>query len=520
MDVSHTITMNNTSGLNALQIQSTATFIHGGSSINLQANGTGLFVLSNSPLYDLNSSGSSVVNLASNITVENNMTLAANTDAASYTVSLDGNLTNTGSFIANTSTFGLTGSTTQTITSTGGISFNNLIINNTSGLFPQIILNDPVEVTSQLTLTDGIIASSIADFVHLNGGTLSGGSAISYVDGPMQRTGDGDFTFPVGDGLFYARIGAESLGLGNSFTAQYFDAAAPNPGNVSQGGAGPLNHVSGAEYWELSRSAGASNPLVKLYWEDGTRSDITDLSGSDLVVAHYTAGNWQSEGGIITGGSTTAVGSVTSTSPLTSLSPITFGSAFNLNALPVELLSFEAEALATTVKLTWSTASELNNDYFTLYRSKDGENYIEVTTIIGAGDSQEEIAYSFIDERPYNGISYYKLAQTDFDGTTVDVGVVLVRMSNNSQTLELVSYPNPFQNEAINLSLSGLNEEEVVSVMIVDAFGKQQFVQRLSADASGYLDISVEESTRWNSGVYVVQVITEKGSIQSRVIKQ
>ncbi|MCF6360111.1 MAG: T9SS type A sorting domain-containing protein, partial [Cyclobacteriaceae bacterium] len=160
------------------------------------------------------------------------------------------------------------------------------------------------------------------------------------------------------------------------------------------------------------------------------------------------------------------------------------------------------------------------NDFFTLLKSKDGENYVEVTTIIGAGDSQEEIGYSFIDERPYNGISYYKLMQTDFDGTTVDVGVVLVRMGNNLQELELVSYPNPFQNQAINLSLSGLNEQEVVSVMIVDAFGKQQFAQRLSADASGYLDITVEESTRWNSGVYVVQVITEKGSIQSRVIKQ
>jgi len=349
---------------------------------------------------------------------------------------------------------------------------------------------------------------------------LVGGSAASYVDGPMQRTGDGDFTFPVGDGLFYARIGAESLGLGNSFTAQYFDAAAPNPGNVSQGGAGPLNHVSGAEYWDLSRSSGASNPLVRLYWEDGTRSDITDLSGNDLVVAHYTSGNWQSEGGIITGGSTTAVGSVTSTSPLTSLSPITFGSAFNLNALPVELLSFEAKALATTVKLTWVTASETNNDYFTLYRSKDGENYVEVTTIIGAGDSQEEIAYSFVDERPYNGISYYKLMQTDFDGTTVEAGVVLVRMENNSQMLELVSYPNPFQNEAITLSLSGLNEKEPVTVLIVDAFGKQQYVQKHSADDSGYLDVTVEQSTQWNSGVYVVRVISEKGAVQSRIVKQ
>jgi len=110
--------------------------------------------------------------------------------------------------------------------------------------------------------------------------------------------------------------------------------------------------------------------------------------------------------------------------------------------------------------------------------------------------------------------------QTDFDGTTVDVGVVLVRMSNNSQTLQLTSYPNPFHSEAINLSLSGLNEEEPVTVRIVDAFGKQMVIANSTADGSGYLDITVKESTRWNSGVYVIQVITEKGAIQSRVIKQ
>ncbi|VAW27726.1 hypothetical protein MNBD_BACTEROID06-1497, partial [hydrothermal vent metagenome] len=340
-DPTHSLTVNNTVANNTFRIQATGTLVHGNGTVNLQSTGTGiLFESIGSSLYNLVTSGSGLVTVSDNTVIDNDLTLGANTNASSFTISLNGNLSNTGTFTSGTSTFQLNGSTTQTITSSGGISFNNLIVNNSSGLFPQIILNDPVEVTGALTLTDGIIATSVTDFIHLNGGTLSGGSAVSYVDGPMQRTGDGDFTFPVGDGLFYARIGAESLGLGNSFTAQYFDAAAPNPGNVSQGGAGPLNHVSGAEYWDLSRSAGASNPLVKLYWEDGTRSDITDLSGSDLVVAHYTAGNWQSEGGIITGGSTTAVGSVTSTSPLTSLSPITFGSAFNLNALPVELLSF------------------------------------------------------------------------------------------------------------------------------------------------------------------------------------
>ncbi len=515
----HTITIDNTVGISVFRVQAAGTFVHGNGTVNLQTTGTEIILESlGSNLFNVVTSGSSNVLLLAAITIENNLTLGTDVNAGSANITLVGNLSNTGTFTSATSTLSLTGTATQTITSAGGIGFNNLTVNNTSAIHPQIALNDVVTVTGTLTLTDGVISSSNTDFIHVNGGTLSGGSSASYVDGPLQMTASTDLTFHVGDGLIYARIGAESLTGSNGFTAQYFDAAAPNPGNVSQGG-GPLNHVSGAEYWDLARLSGTSDPLVRLYWEDGTRSDITDLTNSDLVVAHYTAGNWESEGqGVLTG--TAAAGTVRSSSNLTSLSPITFGSAFNLNALPIELLSFKAEALESTVKLTWETASELNNDYFTLLKSKDGENYEEVTTIIGAGNSTEVLAYSFVDERPLNGISYYKLTQTDFDGTTAEAGVVLVKMANNSQELTLVSYPNPFNDQGLALNLSGLNSDELVEVIIVDAFGRQQYLENQQADTSGYLNFTISEVNKWDSGVYVVRVLTEKGVIQTKIIKQ
>ncbi len=519
MNSTHDITINNTVGTTSLTIRATASFVHGGSTVNLQTTGTGVQLEAiGSSLNNVVTSGTGSVSLLNNLTIENNLTLGANTNAGSSIIMLEGNIVNTGTFTPVTSTVNLVGTTTQTITATGGISFNHLTVNNSSILFPQIVLNNAVTVTGILALTDGIVSSSVTNFVHVNGGIITGGSTASYVDGPLQMTAATDLTFPVGDGLVYARIGAESLTDSNGFTAQYFDITAPNQGNVSQTG-GPLSHVSGVEYWNLSRTSGASAPLVRLYWEDGTRSDITDLTGGDLVVAHYTAGNWQSEGqGVITG--SIATGSVRSASALSSLSPVTFGTATGANPLPVELLSFEAEELSQTVKLTWETASELNNDFFTLYRSKDGENFEEITTIAGAGDSNKKLAYSFIDERPFNGISYYRLAQTDFDGTYVEAGTVLVKMASNSQALELISYPNPFQNEAININVAGLNDKESVTILIVDAFGRQQFLQKYSANSSGYLEATVNQSLEWNSGVYIVRVLTEKGAIQTRVIKQ
>ena len=86
--------------------------------------------------------------------------------------------------------------------------------------------------------------------------------------------------------------------------------------------------------------------------------------------------------------------------------------------LPIELLSFNAyfDPIQKSVLLNWETASELNNDYFTIERSEDGFVWNELKKIQGAGTSSEAITYSTIDHQPFFGISYYRLKQTDFDG--------------------------------------------------------------------------------------------------------
>lgn len=518
-NTSHTISLNNTSGTHSFTVNSDGNFVHGNGSLILNDNGTGITLTSNSPIYDLTTTGGTIT-IASNIDIDNDLVLGANTSASSNTVSVNGDFDNTGTFASASSTVVFSGTSTQTVSSTGGISFNNLTINNTSSTVPQILLNNQTTVTGVLTLTDGVIASSVTNYLHLSGGTLSGGSSASYVDGPMRRTGTGDFTFPVGDGLIFARIGAESTPGTNSFTAQYFDVAAPNPGNISQGGdGGALNHVSGAEYWDLARNSGSNAPLIRLYWEDGVRSDITDLSGGDLVVAHYTGGNWESEGqGVVSG--TTAAGSVRSASTLTTLSPITFGSAINANALPIELLSFESNVIDKTVKLSWITTSEINNDYFTILRSKDGQSFETLATIVGEGTKLGQTVYSFVDERPYNGISYYRLLQTDFNGTVSNLGTVSAFIENSTSQLLINAYPNPFGDDPVSIGVSGLNPFELATFRVIDAFGREQFLNRKSADSQGYLDLKIRDVRNWDSGIYVISVYSEKGTVQTKIMKR
>ncbi len=90
---------------------------------------------------------------------------------------------------------------------------------------------------------------------------------------------------------------------------------------------------------------------------------------------------------------------------------------FNATSLPVELLYFEAEAIQDGTILEWSTASEINSDYYSLFRSLDAYDWTELTKITAAGNSNQTLKYQFYDPYVYWGVMYYKLEQTDFDGT-------------------------------------------------------------------------------------------------------
>ena len=99
----------------------------------------------------------------------------------------------------------------------------------------------------------------------------------------------------------------------------------------------------------------------------------------------------------------------------------------NSNPLPVSLLSFTGECLDKTVEVKWITASELNNDFFTIERSTDAMNWQTISTVTGAGNSNSITHYSVIDINKNFHTSYYRLKQTDFDGTSTSSSIITVR---------------------------------------------------------------------------------------------
>lgn len=115
----------------------------------------------------------------------------------------------------------------------------------------------------------------------------------------------------------------------------------------------------------------------------------------------------------------------------------TFAGSSNLD---IELTSFYASQLDASVQLYWTTASEINNDFFTVERSKDGSNFESIGSVNGAGNSSSEIDYSFLDNKIFNGIIYYRLTQTDYDGSVTFSEIAKVIFPNE---VEIKIYPNP-----------------------------------------------------------------------------
>ncbi len=109
--------------------------------------------------------------------------------------------------------------------------------------------------------------------------------------------------------------------------------------------------------------------------------------------------------------------------------------------LPVELLGFTAVAIDNKkVQCNWSTASEINNDYFTVLRSNNGIDFEPLDKVTGNGTTNVQHSYTFTDNKPLQGISYYQLKQTDFNGDYSMSQTVMVSLNNEDQ---FTIYPNP-----------------------------------------------------------------------------
>jgi|GEM_PF-1629582 hypothetical protein len=302
-----------------------------------------------------------------------------------------------------------------------------------------LILNSGLLITSlhQITIEQPLHEALVA-------GSGNAGFLNSYVVGNLRRHINTSlrqpYLFPVGtlNHLQLAQVDFTETGSGGG--------AGSNGSIVASFVAEPGGDFSLPEPRPTLLGTPLTQRLNNGHWAlvfESTPPSLTFAGRLTLTSrGHTNGGSHPSEHGIITRASpwtapspglhqnNTQSGS--GTSPITAVvSDITsfgnFAIARSDNVpLPVDLLAFTAHSTAHNVILHWATATETNNDFFTLERSSDGRNFMHLAYLKGSGFSNRVLHYSYIDNQPISGISYYRLKQTDYDGQWEYVGLVAV----------------------------------------------------------------------------------------------
>ena len=168
--------------------------------------------------------------------------------------------------------------------------------------------------------------------------------------------------------------------------------------------------------------------------------------------------------------------------------------------LPVELVAFEAVVEDGTVVLNWHTASETNNRYFTLERSADGTDFSPVMEIASESPENGKL-YSALDPAPYYGVSWYRLSQTDMDGTVHQLETVAV-LNEDAAVSHFMAFPNPF-GESVKVTTYGLEGAPAV-LRMADLFGHE--VATMQVDAATDFAVYTLPVGELEPGLYILTV--------------
>ena len=267
-------------------------------------------------------------------------------------------------------------------------------------------------------------------------------------------------------------------------------AGIPACGVPTNGGIPSCNGGSGA-YYQSTFGGGNNDALIAVFNSARVLQHSTYFGGNDLDVLSSGAIATNGVGDIFTTGFTVSgtAGSPTCGTPTNSGLPLCdpgggayydatynggsndiFLVKFNTSVqLPVDLLTFRAEPTENKyVTTTWNTTSETNNDYFLVERSYDLQNWEYAGKLKGAGNASVQHTYSLLDKQPYQGTSYYRLKQVDFNGDNEYYGPVPVRLDG----MEILSiYPAP-ATDHISYSVVS-SSESYVTLIIVDIQGRR-----------------------------------------------
>ncbi|MBX7181685.1 MAG: choice-of-anchor D domain-containing protein [Bacteroidia bacterium] len=412
-----------------------------------------------------------------------------------------GNVQTTTRTFATGSSYGFVGSSNQNAGTGLPAQILNLYVEKSSPSL-QVSLDQSVTITGDLTFNTGQIVTTSTKLINIDDNataTLTAFPDESFINGPCRKTGNDAFVFPVGKGSICRTIEISApTQTTDVFTAEYFptNPALSYPINYSDPAysLSPMIYLSDNEFWDLARTTGSSSVYVTLNWKNYSSGFVSNLS--TLKVAHYNGSYWENLGNGNTSG-TTQTGTIRTYTTVSNFSPFALGSEGEANPLPIELLSFSAKALNNLVQLDWITASEINNDYFTIEKTMDGNSYEEVGIVKGSVYSNSNKSYQLLDKNPYAGTSYYRLKQTDLDGSFTYSHLAPVYFQAESKPILVTNTGNKAELGIFNLP-EGKN-----TIKLMDLTGRIIVEYFITSDGSPFQTFQFNQCS---SGIYLIEI--------------
>jgi hypothetical protein len=437
-----------------------------------------------------------------NLIIQNGATLLLNHPNARLNVY--GNLTLNGSINHQQGWIRFIGSARQVIP--GGV-YHKLDISNAQS----------VELGGQVSIQDTLLLSN--GKVILNNFNLTLAGITGRVEGHnndryIQTNGTGSLTiqqigsgartgnmlFPIGR-LNYNPAVIQNTGTADAFSIRLLDSVFNQyNGFIPQGNA--LVSTAVSKTWLISENVnGGSNINLSLQWS--ATDELTAFTRTSCHIAQYNVSSW------IRQSPTSALGSNPYTVSLNNITqlnrPFGVGSG---NVLPVQLIEFSGKLNKNRIELLWKTASERNNNYYTVIRKNDGK---QIGLISSVGNNNNMRVYNLIDQEVDFALQNhsYELWQTDIDGRTSKIGETIVLLEH--QAISVIScYPNP-TNEILNIKIP--ETLLVTELKLIDALGKEVFNEKLEKDHHGLIQINIK---KLNTGMYTLKI----NELGYKVIKQ
>ncbi|PSJ71726.1 hypothetical protein C7N43_37870, partial [Sphingobacteriales bacterium UPWRP_1] len=189
--------------------------------------------------------------------------------------------------------------------------------------------------------------------------------------------------------------------------------------------------------------------------------------------------------------------------------------SFVCTKTPIQLLNFKGEVQQRGNLLSWTTATETDNDFFALERSENGITFTRIATIDGAGNSNTAKSYNYLDKEAPPATSYYRLVQTDFNGNTTTSEVIALKRPEAGFSFNAI-YPVP-ADKFVELNFNA-ETDAPVSVEVYDLAGK--LITSLSVFAQRGSNVYTIDVADYSAGMYFITINNGKDVISNRFVKK